>query len=137
MKNALNEKLKSFVRIANDLDRDKKIRFMMLYGSSIDGRRNRLSDIDICVYYDDDKKNSFKFRKKLLGRLNSDFDVHIFQSLPLSVKKDLLRVKVLYSKDRRFLYDTAYKTIREFDDFKKYYYDYISKEGRNVKEENN
>ena len=127
MKDKLNKKLKDFVQIARDLDKSKRIKFMMLYGSSANGKKSKLSDIDICVYYDDNKKNSFKFRKKLLGMVNNKFDVQIFQNLPLYVKKEILGGRVIYLKNRRFLYDIAYKTIKEFDNFKKYYYDYISK----------
>ena len=59
---------------------------------------------------------------------NEKHDVKIFQDLPLRIKKEVLKAKVLYAEDFTFVYDIAYETIKAFEDFKKYYYDYIGLE---------
>lgn len=86
------------------------------------------SDIDLCVYYDDED-NASDFRLRVLSELFDDiYDIKIFQQLPVRIRMEVLRGKVLYSDDERFLNDLAYETIKEFDAFKHRYYDYIGAE---------
>jgi predicted nucleotidyltransferase len=102
-----------------------KVRFIILYGSAIEDMMRPDSDIDICVYYEDEDQAS-DFRLKVLSELFDDvFGIKIFQQLPVYLRMDVLKGKVLYSDDESFLYDKAYETIKEFDDFKHRYYDYI------------
>ena len=112
------EKLKEM----KDFDR---VKFVILYGSYAGGKENKLSDMDFAVYYERGDKKRFKFRLKLLAKLPDEFDVQIFQDLPLYVRMNVLKGKVIYAKDLDFVYEIAYETIKRFEDFKKYYYDYI------------
>lgn len=87
------------------------------------------SDIDICVYYDDEVDDASEFRLKVLSELYDDiYDIKIFQQMPVFVRVEVLKGKVLYCDNRQFLYDKAYETIKEFDSFKRIYYDYIGAE---------
>ncbi len=104
------------------------VEFVFLFGSYSQKKQNNLSDVDFAVYYKGDKKERFKFRLKLLAKLPDKFDVQIFQDLPLYVRKEVLKGEVIYAKDLGFVYETAYETIKAFEDFKKYYYDYIGME---------
>ena len=110
------EKLKEM----SDFDR---VKFVILYGSRVSGNSNNMSDYDFAIYYEGNKKERFEFRLKLSS--DSLFDVQIFQDLPLYVRKDVLKGKLIYVKDNGFVYDVAYETIKSFESFKKYYYDYI------------
>jgi len=102
----------------------EKIRFIILYGSAVQGGMNEDSDIDICVYYDGD--DASEFRLKVLSDLFDDiYDIKIFQQLPLPLRKEVLKGRVLYDDDTPFLYDKAYETIKEFESFKPRYYDYL------------
>jgi hypothetical protein len=49
----------------------------------------------------------------------------IFQQLPLPLRMQVLKGKVLYSDDMPFMYDKAYETIKKFEYFKRRYYDYL------------
>ena len=107
----------------------EKIRFIILYGSVAEGRARENSDIDLCIYYDGDREEAARFRFAVLSELTDDrYDIQIFSHLPLYLRTEVLRGKVVYCPDERFLYDVAYRTIREFDDFKHRLYDYIGKE---------
>ncbi|HQD26887.1 MULTISPECIES: nucleotidyltransferase domain-containing protein [Methanoculleus] len=106
-----------------------KVRFIILYGSVAAGRARDDSDIDLCIYYDGDREEAARFRLAALSELADDrYDIQIFSHLPLYVRMEVLRGRVLYSTDERFVYDVAYRTIRDFDDFKHRLYDYIGKE---------
>ncbi len=84
------------------------------------------SDIDLCIDIDAETDyEGSKFRLKVLSELPDFFDVQIFSQLPLYVKKEVLKGKVIYCRDEEYLYETAISTIKEFEDFKYRYYDYI------------
>ena len=107
----------------------EKVRFIILYGSVADGQAKAGSDVDLCIYYDGDREEASRFRFAVLSELcDNRYDIQIFSHLPLYVRTEVLRGKVIYCPDERFLYDLAYQTIREFDDFKHRLYDYIGKE---------
>ncbi len=107
------------------LDKDKKIKFIILFGSHDKNERTPLSDIDIAVFYDGPSKKRFSFRIKASGNLPKKVDVQIFQDLPLYIQKEVLKGKVLYSQDFQFTFDQFMKVIREFGSFEKYYREYI------------
>ena len=107
----------------------ESVRFIILYGSVAEGRARARSDIDLAVYYNGERDEAARFRFAALSELADDrYDIQIFSRLPLYLRTDVLRGKVIYCPDERFLYDVAYRTIREFDDFKHRLYDYIGKE---------
>ena len=115
--------------VVDKIKENDKVQFIILYGSAAENRMTEESDIDICVGYDGSKEKASKFRYDILSRLFEDkYDIQIFQLLPLYVRKEVLKGEVLYCRDKQELYDIAYEFIREFDDFKHRYYDYIGKE---------
>lgn len=109
------------------LDREDKVQFIVLYGSLAEGRRGKLSDIDLAIGHEGNKKERFNFRLKTLGELEDKFDVQIFQDLPLYIKVEVLKGKVLYARDMKLLNEIALETIREFELFKPHFLDYISR----------
>ncbi len=122
----MDKNIKGFMKKLKKMPDFNKVKFVILYGSQASGMANKMSDYDFAIYYDGDKKERFRF----LIKANSDkkFDAKIFQDLPLYIRKDVLKGKVLYAKDLAFVYNMAYETIKEFERFKKYYYDYIGLE---------
>ena len=119
----MHKKIDRAVQKIRSLGGDK-VRFITLYGSASVGRMKEDSDIDISVYYDD--ADASEFRLKVLSELFDDvYDIKIFQQLPLPLRMQVLRGKVLYSDDTPFMYDKAYETIKEFESFKRRYYDYL------------
>ena len=106
----------------------EKVKFIILFGSRARGDARKDSDYDLCVYYDGDKREAFKFRMLVLGNLSDKYDVQVFQLLPVPLKKECLRGKVLFCRDETFLYDLAYEVVKEWENFKRYYYDYLGLE---------
>jgi predicted nucleotidyltransferase len=104
------------------------VRFILLYGSTVEGRANAESDIDLAVYYEGTPDDASMFRYLALQALDDPrYDLWIFRQLPLYIRVQALRGKILYCPDLPFLYDIAYETIRDYDDFKHRLYDYIGK----------
>ena len=113
------------LREMSDFDR---VKFVILFGSQASKKAGPMSDFDFAVYYDGNSDERYNFRKEILSKVPDKFDVHVLQDLPLYVQKEVLKGKVIYATDLRFVYDHAYEIIKRFEDFKRYYYDYIGLE---------
>lgn len=125
----MNRFVRHAVERAKTVKGFERIRFIILYGSVAEGRARTGSDIDFCIYYDAGREEAARFRFAALSDLPDDrYDIQIFSHLPLYVRTEVLRGKAIHCPDERFLYDVAYPTIREFDDFKHRLYNYIGKE---------
>ncbi|MEG3223989.1 MAG: nucleotidyltransferase [Methanobacteriales archaeon Met13] len=121
-----NKRIQRVLEVIKKRDDFDRVMFIILYGSSSRGEARLDSDVDLAVYYQGSVEERFQFRMEVLGELYHDYyDVQIYQDLPLYVKMEVLPGEVLYKKDNTFLYDVAYQTIQEFEDFKPYYFDYI------------
>jgi len=104
----------------------EKVKFIILYGSAAEGRMIEGSDIDISIYYDGDPEEESRFRFEVLSELFDDaYDVQMFQQLPLYVRVEILKGKMIYCGDKKFLYEVAVETLKDFEAFKHRFYDYI------------
>ncbi|MBU7026671.1 MAG: nucleotidyltransferase domain-containing protein, partial [Theionarchaea archaeon] len=85
------------------------------------------SDIDVCiVLYPGKYKNLYLSEKRLnLMVALEDFDIQIFQQLPMYMRTRVLKGKVIFCRDEKVLYEVAIQTIREFEDYEKIYDEYL------------
>ena len=121
----MERKIDLFLRKLKKTSGFDRVKFVILFGSYSLGKQNKLSDIDFAVYYDGDKDEKYRFRKELIGILPDNFDIQIFQDLPLYIRINVLKGRLIYTKDLTFTYEKYYETIKDFERFKRYYYDYI------------
>ncbi|MFH1802865.1 MAG: nucleotidyltransferase domain-containing protein [archaeon] len=119
----MKDELKEFMKKLKKMSGFDRVKFVILFGSRAEGGARKDSDYDLAIYFDGDQGKKFKFL--ISANFYDKFDVKIFQDLPLFIQKDVLGGEILYAKDLGFVYDVAYETIKRFEDFKKYYYDYI------------
>ena len=113
-------------KILQKTKRDKEVIAVLIFGSSL--KNKYYKDIDICLVLN--KKHSnlkiYEKRLNLLKELPDNFDIQIFQQLPIYIKIEILKeMKILLCKDYDSLYEIAFQTIKEFDDFKEIYENYI------------
>lgn len=110
-----------------------KLKFAYIYGSTILGERTERSDIDICLYYDKNEEELHKLLFKISGSFPEEYDVQMFQLIPLYVKKEVFKGDLLYVKDKDFVHDLARETFREYEDFEpRYRYILYGKAGMEV-----
>jgi predicted nucleotidyltransferase len=101
---------------------DEDVLAVMIFGSEARRERRSTSDVDICLVLDPlihhTKKKSYS-QKRLEYLKDFDFDIQIFQQLPLFIRKRILKEgRVLFVRDERNLYELAWRTARAFDDFR-------------------
>ncbi len=122
----VKKEINLFMKKLREMPDFNRVKFVILYGSQALKRANKMSDYDFAVYYEGNKDARYDFLKRI--NFNEKFDAKVFQDLPLFIQKEVFKGKVIYAKDLGFVYDIAYETIKRFEDFKKYYYDYIGLE---------
>ncbi len=78
----------------------KKIRKIILYGSTVENKLTLKSDIDIAIkFLDINLKEATVFRKRILGRVNPRIDIQIYNHLPNKIKREIEnKGKILYEK---------------------------------------
>ncbi len=111
---------------------DADILAVMLFGSLARDENSKDSDIDICLVLKPTNYTALILSQKKLQYLKefSDIDVQIYQQVPLYIRKRILKEgKILYCADEDTLYNVAFKTIQEFEDYKHIYTDYLKEVG--------
>jgi len=98
IKSLIDETIKE---ILND-ELGKEIKEIWLFGSSADKTRTFRSDIDIAVIFKKklSKKEAFKFRVRILGRVSDKIDIQIFEFLPEKIQNSILKNhKIIYKHE--------------------------------------
>ncbi|MGQ4833865.1 MAG: nucleotidyltransferase domain-containing protein [Candidatus Asgardarchaeia archaeon] len=101
---------------------DKDILAIVIFGSFT--KDLPYADIDVCLILNKKmtKLEMSKKRLKYQTIIGDPFDIQVFQQLPLYIRMRILKEGVLYyCRDLDKLYDIAYRTIKDFVYFEKYY----------------
>jgi predicted nucleotidyltransferase len=115
---ARRDQILSFLQFIRTVPAFGQIRFIVLYGSVALRKDDSGSDIDIAISCERTDTESERLRMDILGRIPDIFDLHIFEHLPLYIRNDVFKGMALYVRDEDELYDTAYRTIREYGFFR-------------------
>jgi len=127
MKREIEQLTKQFLKQLENTKLFSKVEFVILYGSSLSSYYLDDSDIDLCLYIDEEKELLSRIRLELLKNSIEKFDIQMFQLLPLYVQIEILKGKVLYVKEEDRLYEIANETIDEYEEFYPLYLDYIDR----------
>ncbi len=113
-------------------EQDPEVLAVILFGSRARGESAPDSDVDICLVLEPRSYSDLELSKKKLDYLAEfDLDIHIYQQLPLYICHRVLKEgKILFCRDEDALYDLAFRTIREYEDFKHIYREYLEEIAR-------
>ena len=112
--------------LLKEAQQDSDVLAVMLFGSVARGESSAQSDVDICLVLYPKRWQSEELARKQWEYLRFDLDIKIFQQLPLYVRRRVLKEGVvLIVKDEDQLYELAFRTAKEFEDFKHIYRDYL------------
>ncbi|RLG51201.1 MAG: nucleotidyltransferase domain-containing protein [Thermoproteota archaeon] len=125
----LQDALKRFIEKGR---RDPDLLAIFLFGSRVRGDEGPNSDVDICLVLQPRRYTELELSQKKLEYLKDfDFDVQIYQQLPLYIRRRVLKEgKVLFCQDEDQLYQLAFRTAQQFEDFRHIYYTYLQEVAR-------
>jgi len=114
---------------------DQDVLAIIVFGSCARGDDGPASDLDICLVLHAKDYSNLKLSQKRLEYFKvcstADLDIHIYQQLPLYIRKRILKEgEILFCRDEDALYELAFRTAREFGDFKHIYYSYLKEVAR-------
>ena len=100
---------------------DKDVLAVIVFGSHARGEKARDTDVALVLASSLSKLAASKKRLAYVSRFPK-LDMHIFQQLPLYIRSRVLKEgKIKLCKDKDALFDIAYATVKEFEDFKPRY----------------
>ncbi len=105
-----------------------KTEFVFLYGSVARGEATPLSDVDICLSLHLQSKERLRARIRLLAALPENYDITIFEDLPLYIQREVFKGKLLYCRNKTKVIERALQMIRDYEDFKPIYDYYIARD---------
>ncbi len=112
--------------LLKEAQQDDDVLAVMVFGSVARGESSAQSDVDICLVLYPKRWQLDELARKRWEYLRFDLDIKIFQQLPLYVRRRVLKEGViLLVKDEDQLYELAFRTAKEFEDFKHIYRDYL------------
>ena len=113
-------KLKEFVE---SVQIDDNIIGVFVHGSYLE--TEDFNDVDVVLVSKSgiDPGELMDIRIEYLKNFSDFFDIQIFQTLPTTVQKAVLKGRVLYETSD--LYDVAHQTVKDYQHLKKYIEDYI------------
>ena len=98
IKKLINETTKE---ILNDELRDK-VKEIWLFGSVVENKITFRSDLDIAVHFKNKitKKEAFKFRARIAGRVSDKIDIQVFEFLSKKIRESILKNhKIIYKNE--------------------------------------
>jgi predicted nucleotidyltransferase len=123
---------RSLKQLLKAVQEDPDILAVILFGSVARGEQTPISDMDVCLVLQSQKYSTLALSSKKLAYIKQDsLDVHIFQQLPLYIRRRVLKDgQVLFVSDIDALYALAFRTAQAFEDFKPVYYMYLAEVAR-------
>jgi hypothetical protein len=124
-----DRELKRFVEIVKQ---DPAVLAVMLFGSRARGEESVNSDIDVCLILLPKARTDLELSQKKHEYLKAfDLDVQVFQQLPLYMRHRVLRDgRILFCRDEPLLYELAYRTAQQYEDFRHIHEAYLKEVAR-------
>ncbi len=98
------------------LSKIKNVEAVYLFGSQATGKAGPLSDTDICVIA---PKATEKQKNEIYGHGSNKIDVVTFNDLPLTIQVRIFQEgKSLFTKNKKYINMLAWRTTKEYWDFK-------------------
>lgn len=107
--------------LMNKIKKDRKIIALYQFGSSL--QNTSYKDIDFCLF--NSKKLNYQEKQQYLLFLSEHYDLSFFEDLPMYIKHEVLKGKILINKDPDALYDIVFRFIKKYNDFQPHFKKYL------------
>lgn len=110
--------MKEVEKILDAVEKDKNVLAVIMFGSALGGEGR---DVDICLVADEGVGDLSTMLMYYSGRFCGKIDLSVFQMLPLYIRRNVLKGKILFCRDYEKLYNIVFATIKEFGFYEKLY----------------
>ena len=119
-------------RLVDAAKPDQHVLAVLLFGSHARGEDEATSDLDICLVLKPGRYSDLELSQKRVEYLQSfDLDVQVFQQLPLYIRRRVFKEGVvLFCRNEETLYEMAFQTAQQFEDFRHIYSAYLEEVAR-------
>ncbi|MEI6731284.1 MAG: nucleotidyltransferase domain-containing protein [archaeon] len=116
--------------ILKELEKMGCVSSVFFFGSRSRGKARQDSDYDLAVIT---KDATIKEELKILGMGDETFNISVFSRLPLIIKFRVLKEgKLMFCKDKTYLYNTRYHIFKEYLDFQPFIHSFYRRVLTNV-----
>jgi predicted nucleotidyltransferase len=116
--------------LVDRLSKNRKVMAIYLFGSQINGRARRDSDVDIAVLLAD---STDKMECDVLLERRGDIDISLFHRLPLSIQFSILKNgRILYCRDKSFCEKVMRGILMRYLDFSSFILRHYNRVYQNV-----
>jgi len=116
--------------IIREISKLRYVSCIFLFGSQINGKARKDSDIDIAVLT---KNASEKEILNIRGYSSPKIDISIFPKLPLIIQFRILKEgKIIFCRDEKYLYDIKVDVFRKYLDYSYFINRFYKKVIKNV-----
>lgn len=106
------------------------VKAVILFGSRVNGNAREDSDIDIAVLTE---KISRDQEAKILGFSSENFDISIFDCLPLIIQFRIIKNgNMIFCRDEDYYHEVKFNVIRKYLDFSVFINNFYKKVIKNV-----
>ncbi len=110
-------KLKDIVRI---LKKNKAVESIIQFGSSLE--RKDFHDVDLCIFTS--RHPSLKGQLALLRGIPEQYDISFYENLPLHIKREVLRGKIVFTRDYYKILKEVQRVDLEFPRYERFLEEY-------------
>lgn len=108
---------------------------VLLFGSEVKGESKEESDIDICIIEEPRYEVKLKDKIKINAEFPEKIDISFFHDLLLNIRHRVLKEgKILYTKDKFYVYTLIKETSFELPKYRKFQEEYHKKVMERVEE---
>jgi predicted nucleotidyltransferase len=102
-KEKIKEKIKNLKKTILESKYHPNIKKIILFGSITENQLTLESDIDIAVEFKKiNSKEATEFRIKILGRIEENIDIQVYNTLPKKIKKEIdKKGKIIYERKNK------------------------------------
>ena len=111
---------RTLVEFVDAAERDSAVLAVILFGSRARNEEQAASDTDVCLVLQPGPRDALRLSEKKHQYLSQfDLDVQVFQQLPLYMRHRVLRDgRVLFVRDEELLYETVFRSVQQYEDFR-------------------
>lgn len=107
--------MKELQDLVKKLSKIKCVSCIFLFGSQVNGRARKDSDIDIAVLTNSCSEHELM---KIMAYSSKNLDISIFSRLPIIIQFRVLKEgKILFCRDEKYLHETRVITYKKYLDF--------------------